>query len=1270
MIQKVVFTGGLDSDTTDELLPTNRRRYSLNCRVLSSENSTVGAVETCNGNTLVTFALPAGVNQCIGSKEDELCRMVYFFVHNDLENHSILEYNAITNTIAKVFQDSMVGQVFNTLRFQLTHLITGINIIELDADNHLLYWTDNYISTIDPNIYNEPRKINIEKGKYFMSGNHVLGYKTPFDPEIIFRIKKPADCGLEYEWSGLYTQYNFLANSTIPLILVPADVGNEFSISFNNEIYDPNNEFIDPFWTVPTTDNYNLNTSFIAQVIGGIGATANAIVDFTVNGVGVLPSISFVITTTAKKITLNIPSYPLVATDFVYVRIVMTSIFGAFVDARISSASFTSNVTALASRINYLLKKSFVFKTQFVHDDSDVSSWSAWSSYNFPSVIRDEVTGNDILAQDNAAIIQVPTGNSIVTKIRIAAKELSQIDFSLVAELDKAQLQIGDNIIYPYTFLNDSGNLTILTRESNKLFDLVPLASQAQELIIGTRINDGLITEGQDPVPFDAIMNLTYIDIGTFPDWASKLTVASFLKSGGAYKYGIVYYDHANRSGLSNIQRGQFTELLPNGTYGTTLYVPFLTESTYNAPHLMPNADMSFVPQVNMEIYNRPPSWATHFQIVRSRNMAIDKYFQFAAQDVVYTDDDGNAVAPNVAVQVGVFINNITDRYLVENPSSTLVYGFTKGDRIRFIADVIGAGPSYNSISAFFPYNDTEIVKFDSATGLVYLKMGPNVPQTMSNGTLFEIYTPSTPAILDNEFMFEIGECYPLTTDTHGNLVHTFSGTNQLIVASSSNVLGGVFITAQLAAGHGLILGDNVKIVGNVWSIYGLIVASNPTNVIIDTTGFTMHLEPLGAHNNGASTIFKSATGTLKSGDCFRIYQNMPWENPPAGLVYRLYSYVENMNISNLWVSNAWDYARPNRVDDNAKRITRPSTIIYSEKFIPETFINGLSTVYDDSFESYEQSFGGIYKLFSDKQSLHMFQELRTGQVLVAQVIYNDLQGNTTVGASEKVLSPQAMYYDGIFGIGKHPESFAVFANAEYFIDVRRGALVRLSNNGLTPISQIGFMHNYFTDKCAEVLALNQKVNILGVWDKKFGEYVVAFEGIPDLFAAETIAWNEKYNAFSTFYSLHPEGLCTNGTGIISFKNGALWTQNTNPLQANFFDIQYQPELWVVLNEQPSIVKVLEGVGLESSEAWEVYQITTPSGQESNIIVSDFRNMEDNQYAEVWRDINTPNVANALFQGDAMRGRTALFKLRFPLASYNKLFCVNLKFIISQPYMR
>lgn len=1274
MNQKKIFVKGIDSDTANELLQPGVDRYRLNVRALSSNNSTIGEIETVNGNTLVSFSLPSGNNTVIGSFEDLLRNKLYYFVHNSNFHHTILEYNAVSNTIAKVFEDSVniLNSETNILNFQLTNLITGINIVELDSENHLLYWTDGYINPLDANDYNEPKKINIEKGKYFMAGNHVLGYKTPFDPEILYRIKKPDDCGPDYAWSGINTPlFNFSADSVTTLSFSSVLVWQ--TIPYDQDILDPNNEFDTStyVWTVPVTGNYNLTATFDA---GSPAADYLLNVAFFVNvGTAIIPGSSLSTTFGTQSYSLTNTNVPLLAGDLVEVKIQIASVIGGSGNVNVLGTLFTASRLVVDEAPNYLFKRMFVFKTQFVYDDNDVSSWSAWSPYYYPTVVHDSITGNDIVNQDDTITISVPTGNSIVKKIKVAAKQLGEItvnsllqeiEFSIIAEIDKKQFLLGDNTFYPLIFLNNGNYLTLNIKESIKLFDSVPLASKSQEIVSNGRIVDGLITEGQDPVNIDMLMSFSYVDIATFPDVYSKLAPASFLKSGGIYKYGIVYYDHANRSGLSNIQNGSFDTILPNGNYGTTLYVPFLTESDYNAPHAVPNTDMAYVPQVNMNIYNEPPSWATHYQIVRSQNESIQKYFQFAAQEIQYVDETGTVVPAATATDLYVYINNITGRYLTENPTSTLVYSFLKGDRIRFIADVTGVGPAYNQINPFFDYNDSEIVSYDPSNGIVHIKMDASVPQTMSSGTLFEIYTPAQAVINDNEFMFEIGECYELEKDIHGNLIHTFSSTNQLIVQSTSNIYTVPNIVAQVAIGHGLQLSDNVKIVGNGWSIYGFISVVNPTNVTIDTTGFTM----FGVHTNGASTVYKAATGILKSGDCYRVFQNMPWV--VATVAYRLYMYVENMNMSNLWTSNAWDYARVNKVDNDYKRITRPTTIYYSDKFVPETFINGLSTVYDTNFETYQSSYGGIYKLYSDKQSLYTFQELRVCQILVNQIIYNDLQLNNSVGASEQVLSPQAVYYDGIFGIGKHPESFAVYGNAKYFIDVRRGALVRLSTDGLTPISSLFGMNNYFTDKCQEVLSVNQKVNINGVWDTKFNEYIVSFKTIPDVFVGETVAWNEKYNQFSTFYSFIPENMCTNGTGIVSFKNGSLYTHNTNALQANFYNTQYYPEIWIVLNEQPSIVKVLEAVGEETDSPWPVYAITTPSNQLSDIDITDFRQMEDNQYAAVLRDKLTPNVVNPLFQGDAMRGRTALYKLRFPLSTYNKLFAVNLKYIISNPFMK
>ena len=148
--------------------------------------------------------------------------------------------------------------------------------------------------------------------------------------------------------------------------------------------------------------------------------------------------------------------------------------------------------------------------------------------------------------------------------------------------------------------------------------------------------------------------------------------------------------------------------------------------------------------------------------------------------------------------------------------------------------------------------------------------------------------------------------------------------------------------------------------------------------------------------------------------------------------------------------------------------------------------------------------------------------------------------------------------------------------------------------------------------------------------------------------------------------------MCSNGINIATFKAGSLYTHNTNALQANFYGDQYYPEIHSVINYEPSTVKVLEAMSEETNDAWEVTQITTPNGQRSSLIKADFQEKENNQYAFVMRDELTPNIVaspailpNALFEGDVMRDRTFLVKMKYGETIYNKLNATNFYIIPS-----
>ena len=94
--------------------------------------------------------------------------------------------------------------------------------------------------------------------------------------------------------------------------------------------------------------------------------------------------------------------------------------------------------------------------------------------------------------------------------------------------------------------------------------------------------------------------------------------------------------------------------------------------------------------------------------------------------------------------------------------------------------------------------------------------------------------------------------------------------------------------------------------------------------------------------------------------------------------------------------------------------------------------------------------------------------------------------GNPQLIATENVLG-QTTPFSGEFGISKNPESFASESYRVYFTDKVRGTVMRLSKDGLTPISMHG-MKDWFRDN----LKLSNK--LIGSYDDRQDEYNITLE--------------------------------------------------------------------------------------------------------------------------------------------------------------------------------
>ena len=126
-------------------------------------------------------------------------------------------------------------------------------------------------------------------------------------------------------------------------------------------------------------------------------------------------------------------------------------------------------------------------------------------------------------------------------------------------------------------------------------------------------------------------------------------------------------------------------------------------------------------------------------------------------------------------------------------------------------------------------------------------------------------------------------------------------------------------------------------------------------------------------------------------------------------------------------------------------------------------------------------SYGSIQKLYARDKDLITLCEDKIIRIYVDKDILYNADGNTQLLATNKVLGT-AEPFRGNYGISKNPESFAAESFRVYFTDKQRGAVLRLSMDGLTPISDAG-MHDYFRDN----LPLNKV--LLGSYDAHKGNY-------------------------------------------------------------------------------------------------------------------------------------------------------------------------------------
>ena len=209
-ISRNFIAGKMNKAVDERLIPNGEYIDALNCRLGSSEESEIGAIENSKGNLPLTALVypptgePLSSNaKCIGAYQDGANETLYWFVHDPAFTQGatskldlIVSFNTETNVLTyHVVSIDDGNGVDTTLNFNPQYLITGVNLVDSNEEG-LLFWTDNY---------NPPRFINIRR-----TYNAPIGFIDQFTPDSILVIKSPPTEALSIQPFTTDSQQTFL----------------------------------------------------------------------------------------------------------------------------------------------------------------------------------------------------------------------------------------------------------------------------------------------------------------------------------------------------------------------------------------------------------------------------------------------------------------------------------------------------------------------------------------------------------------------------------------------------------------------------------------------------------------------------------------------------------------------------------------------------------------------------------------------------------------------------------------------------------------------------------------------------------------------------------------------------------------------------------------------------------------------------------------------------------------------------------------------------
>jgi len=1278
MIQQKQFGGILNTDDSNDILPAHHHKDALN--IIFRGNGVNMKAENLPGTRLVSNTLPSGTNQTIGTHYDSLNNRIFYFNYNSNGTHGIYIYNTQAGTFQTLIQ-SGTNTVGDVLGFT-TSPITSINIIygDTNTDGNILYFIDSI---------GRPTKINIER--------YLAGTYTSIQRSYLDVAKIPPSSPIKAAYGAdTTTNTNNLNNGLFQFIYRYVYDDNEKSVwSTGSEV---------PLPFMPNNDGSITNAKYLSNYIALYFPTGDVNVKkieiaFRETRDGATSDYSLITSLVKSDLSINsndVYNYNFYKNSvYTYVDKVEQILLFDYVPQKANAQELLNGSTLIYGGIT----EGYANVPLNATIAQNASSGSLFTCRNGLLFGAEQIASNTIKifvdgtigsSAGTLASIYDSAGGGVVFNVNATDSSNTNLSFTYTATSNTTSALLSGlaSAASAKGFSTSiSGNFLTITKTGALLnstqcqYNFVSLTNNNWEVIYSLYSNAAY---QYGIVYYDAngktngVNTISALKLGTnksnlFPDPLNQalysyrqLTITNTPPSWAAY-YQIVRTN--------------------NLTYGDkALY--WVSSGAFSDKDVSVNQKYAYIRIDNIYDYNLS---------IKATEGVIG--YTFAQGDrVKFIKRYSSTGAVGQDVSASNFDYPIIS--LEENPVMTGVVKEGSYLKIAYPTSDIGSGiafdgtPDYQNYEIFI-YNPALTT---SANEQTYFEFGQKYPVVNGyHSGNYQNQTSSQSAILyfsDGDVFYrnrnvlvtppklitaqgidqyavqyatpKIGDSSQDVTTTNYIIGHSTNQTVSSLVynqfPSSADAyynysnLSAVDYNVRFKFSFTAFNNDiNAGKTGSL-SIYVKVYASNgsATNYSLTKILNPVVIPQPQSNSNpyvnvdiNVDAIVKVPAGCRASLIFTNDYTSNALHVAPFNIeitpLNNINIVVDDPSFSDVFNLQTNSNSRPLVVDINAKQAYYSTLVRYSQAYQQGTSINGTNRFYYLDSDTYDKKFGDIVRMKLHNRDLRIFQYKKCGVAPVFSVETLNQDGTNNLVASSKIIN-QIRYYEGDFGIGNQPTSLATSGYADYFADPVKGYFVRLSQDGITPISELYKMQTFSGNNLPNYLSSHSystggSAKVLGVFHfskDRDGEFISILQPGTGL-TGYTLAFNEVKNCYTSFYSFNPEAILNFENKLASFKNGQLYIHDSST-QNNFYGTQYSSSITFVFNKDNILKKTFDYLTIDATDYWTsptIGNVNTSLGQMSNLVQGDYEIHEGLYHGALLRDNNS---LGGVINGDYLKG--------------------------------